>query len=206
MIAPLEETTKSSNGAPDDHAHKGDDNGSKGDAVDDTEMQKNTECEFDKASELEAPNVDVSKKGDSSKPPSAVIKFPMNKLLTERAKIAAAVARSRAQKKVEFESLKDEINQYRSQLNLPLLDTSKKCNTRKGKPRPCYLPPPDVLASMSSEQLSEWKKKARMLRRKNFEAEKKGKERELRNELSRLRSLTLDLLRQRKALGTRAEE
>ena len=81
---------------------------------------------------------------------------------------AEIVARSRAKKSSAFKNMKSSINHHRSILKLPLLDFSKQArgpHVLKGKQRPNYLPPLEVRATMTDEELSQWRTLERLKRK-----------------------------------------
>ena len=81
---------------------------------------------------------------------------------------AEIVARSRAKKSSAFENMKSSINHHRSILKLPLLDFSKQArgpHVLKGMQRPNYLPPPELRATMTEEEVSRWRTLERLKRK-----------------------------------------
>jgi hypothetical protein len=81
---------------------------------------------------------------------------------------AEIVARSRAKKASAFENMKSSINHHRSILKLPLLDFSKQArgpHVLKGMQRPNYLPPPELRATMTEEEVSRWRTLERLKRK-----------------------------------------
>jgi hypothetical protein len=81
---------------------------------------------------------------------------------------AQIVARSRAKKASAFENMKSSINHHRSILKLPLLDFSKQArgpHVLKGMQRPNYLPPPELRATMTEEEVSRWRTLERLKRK-----------------------------------------
>lgn len=87
------------------------------------------------------------------------------------------VAACRAKKNRIVEDLQDAINAKRALLDLPPKDFSKKSGvgSRKGKTRPKYEPPPEMLKNMTKAQISEWKSAERKKRRNLKGREEKAK-------------------------------
>ena len=107
-------------------------------------------------------------------------------------KSSARVARFRSRKAVTVTNIKAAIRHYRLRLKLPPVDDGPKSKDHPlfGKPRPNYLPPPEVMKNMSEAEISEWKRKERLKRKalsmKENRARKREEFEELKNQLYEL--------------------
>ncbi|KAL3802022.1 hypothetical protein ACHAWO_002442 [Cyclotella atomus] len=98
------------------------------------------------------------------------------------------VAACRAKKARIIEDLQDAINANRAILDLPPQDFTKKKSSRKGKARPKYEPPPEMMAKMSKAEITAWK----LAERKKRRNEKGRRDKEREDEL--VQSLKIELL------------
>ena len=85
----------------------------------------------------------------------------------ERAYRCASTARHRARKKEQLAEMVTGIDFFRAQLGMPpRVDEPKENKSRAGKKRPNYDPPPAMMAQMTDEEVSEWKRLERLKRKR----------------------------------------
>lgn len=79
-----------------------------------------------------------------------------------RREISAACRGRRAER---VKCLQESVNFHRSVFGIPLQDFSKPDKKGKGQSHPVYLPPPEEMARMTKEEISDWRKVERKKRR-----------------------------------------
>ncbi|KAL3780181.1 hypothetical protein HJC23_013989 [Cyclotella cryptica] len=94
----------------------------------------------------------------------------------KRARSCVYTARNRAKKVEQMKVLEEGIQFFKTELGIPIepkveeQEDTKKASKLKGVKRNVYLPPEEELKKMSDEEISEWKRKERLKRKRDANA------------------------------------
>ncbi|KAL7515172.1 hypothetical protein ACHAXN_012574 [Cyclotella atomus] len=101
----------------------------------------------------------------------------------ERSNAAIRNARWRLKKKTQDAKLKDMFLEKRAALELPPLNLERPRLDLKGTKRKTYLPPPEILARMTNQELKEWRAVQRRKRKSEMQKRNRDEKRALMNKI-----------------------